>query len=87
MVGLRLVQCQHRTANLPTEVEAAGSRRCSQCPCETAKLPRRWLRQLTAIGASSLPKPNSEKEERKGISTLLTRSTTVASARLESEWW
>ena len=40
--------------------------------------PQRWLRQLAVAESSSLPK-----RERKGISTLLTRNTTVASARLK----
>ena len=39
MAGARMVQCQRGTAKLPTEVEAAGSIRCSQCPREAAKLP------------------------------------------------
>ena len=39
MAGARLVQCRCGTAKLPTEVEATGSRRCSQYPREAAKLP------------------------------------------------
>ena len=39
MARVRLVQCRHGTAKFPTEVEAAGSRRCSQCPRKIAKLP------------------------------------------------
>ena len=33
--------------------------------------PQRWLRQLTAAGASSLPKHNSEKEGKKRYFYLL----------------
>ena len=39
MAGARVVQWLHRTAKLFTEVEAAGSMRCNQCPREAAKLP------------------------------------------------
>ena len=39
MAGARLDQCLHGTAKLLTEVEAAGSKRCNQCPREAAKLP------------------------------------------------
>ena len=39
MAGARLVQCLRGTVKLLMEVEAAGSRRCSQCLCEAAKLP------------------------------------------------
>ena len=39
MAGARLVQCQCGTTKLPIEVEAAGSRRGSQCPREAANLP------------------------------------------------
>ena len=39
MAGARLDQCLHGTAKLLTEVEAAGDRRCNQCPREAAKLP------------------------------------------------
>ena len=39
IAGARLDQCLHGTAKLLTEVEAAGSRRCNQCPREAAKLP------------------------------------------------
>ena len=39
MAGARLVQCLHGIAKLFTEVEAAGGRRCNQCPREAAKLP------------------------------------------------
>ena len=38
MVGARLVQCRRRIAKLPTEVEVAGSKRCSQCPHKASKL-------------------------------------------------
>ena len=38
MAGARLLQCRRGTAKLPIEVEAAGSRRCSQCTREVAKL-------------------------------------------------
>ena len=39
MASARLVQCRRGTAKLLIEVEAAGSRRCNQCPCKAAKLP------------------------------------------------
>ena len=39
MADVRLVQCLHGTAKLPTQVEAAGGRRCNQCLREAAKLP------------------------------------------------
>ena len=39
MAGARLVQCLYGTAKLFTEVEAAGGRRCNQCPREATKLP------------------------------------------------
>ena len=43
MVGARLVQCRCGTTKLPTEVETAGSRRCSQCPREASKVPTEVL--------------------------------------------
>ena len=39
MAGASLVQCRCGTAKLLTEVEATGSKRCSQCPRKAAKLP------------------------------------------------
>ena len=39
MTGAKLIQCLRGTTKLLTEVEAAGSRRCSQCLHEAAKLP------------------------------------------------
>ena len=48
MAGARLVQCQRGTAKLPTEVEAVGSRRCSQYPHKAAKLP---MEVVEAVGS------------------------------------
>ena len=85
-----------RTTKLPTEVEAAGGSKSSQCPREATKLPMkvevavnrrcstvyvrlqsfptdRWLRQLAAVGASNLPKHNSEKEGKKRYLYLLSQ--------------
>ena len=39
MTGASLVRCVCGIAKLLTEVEAVGSRRCSQCLREVAKLP------------------------------------------------
>ena len=56
MVGVRLDKCLHGTAKLFTEVEAAGGRRCNQCPREAAKLPTEVVEAAGVRRASSLPK-------------------------------